>query len=195
MRTPQRVAAAVALLLVAAAVVLALLLPLAIASDVARDAIQSAARTALARDVRYGELDLGLFPPLLVMRSVAVAADSAQAPPLLEAERVTLRLAELPLRTRTLRIEATVADGRIQLDDMTLRGPFEIAAELRGGLAAPRGRFDIDATDAEIRYAEMFTKPPGDSATVTGRIVTGSDGTPEVDDVHLKIRNFEAETR
>lgn len=92
-------------------------------------------------------------------------------------------------------IDVALDDGRFQLEDMTLRGRVDIKADVRGGLASPRGTFDIDATDAEILYGEMFEKPPGDAATVTGTIVTESDGTPGVDDVRLKIRNFKANAR
>ena len=51
--------------------------------------------------------------------------------------------------------------------------------------------FDIDATDAEIRYSGVFAKPAGTKATVTGRIVNPG-GTHSVDDIRLKIANLDA---
>jgi len=186
-----RVIAAVTLVLVA----LALLLPSVLASDAVRGRIQTAVAGALGSEVRYAVLELGLFPPSLLASNVAVAGASAQAPPLLEAERVALRVALLPLLSRRLRIDVALDGGRFQLEDMALRGHVDIEADIQGGLASPRGSFDIDATEAEILYGGMFKKPPGDAATVTGNIVTESDGTPGIDDVHLKIRNFKADER
>jgi hypothetical protein len=183
-----RVIAVVTLAAAAVGVGLALLLPRALASDAARGRIQTAVGEALGREVRCAELEVDLFPPAARALQVAVAGPSAQAPPLLEAERVTLRVALLPLLSRRLRIDVALDEGRFQLEDMALRGHVDIEADVEGGLASPRGRFDIDATEAEIRYGGMFEKPPGDPATVTGSIVTGSDGTPGVDDVRLKIR-------
>ena len=343
-----RVIAAVALVLVGVGVALALLLPGVLASDALRGQIQTAADGALGREVRYAELEFGLFPPSLLALDVAVAGASAQAPPLVEAERVALRVALLPLLSRTVwvdsfvvhgakahlvrsedgiqlprpsparappppaegesaavgialagfelrdgtvvledravsppviwearnlhlrargtsldepfafdlsldlasggrlaaagtatlsseveveftldavsvapaqaylapgselagalsgsvvargpaaalasvRIDVALDDGRFQLEDMALRGHVDIEADVQGGLASPRGSFEIDATEAEILYGGMFKKPPGDAATVTGNIVTESDGTPGIDDVRLKIRNF-----
>ncbi len=190
MRMLLRVIAAVALVLVVVVVALALLLPSVLASDAVRGQIQTAADGALGREVRYAELEFGLFPPSLLALHVAVAGASAQAPPLVEAERVALRVALLPLLLRRLRIDVALDDGRFQLEDMALRGHVDIEADVQGGLASPRGSFEIDATEAEILYGGMFNKPPGDAATVTGNIVTEGDGTPGIDDVRLKIRNF-----
>jgi uncharacterized protein YhdP len=190
-----RVIAAVVGVVAVAGVALALLLPRVLASDAVRGRIQTAAAEALGREVRYAELEPSFFPPALLVQGVAVAGASAQAPPLVEAERATLRVALLPLLSRRLRIDVALEGGRVQLEDMALRGRVDIEADVEGGLASPRGRFDIDATEAEIRYGGMFEKPPGDSATVTGKIVTESDGTPGVDDVRLKIRSFKANAR
>jgi hypothetical protein len=361
MRILLRIAAVVAVVLVVALIALALLLPNVLASDAVRGQIQAAADGVLGREVRYAALDFGLFPPSLQAVDVAIAGASAESPPLIEAERVALRVALLPLLTRTVvldslvvhgaaahlvrtedgiqlprpppaqsppaaraepsaaaaaegafavdlapagfelrdatvvledrsvtppviwearnvalhargaaldgpvdfdlsldlasggriaaagsatlageidvqveldavgvapvrpyldpgselagtasgtvvvrgpaadlasvRVDIALEDGHVQLEDVTLRGHVEIEADVQGALAAPRGTFDIDATAAEIRYGEMFKKPPGDAATVKGNIVTESDGTPGVDDVHLKIRNFKASAR
>jgi len=186
--------AAVAVVLVSA-VALALLLPLAVASDAVHGRIQATASRALGREVRFAELEVGLFPPALLALRVAVAGASEQAPPLVEAERATLRVALRPLLSRRLRVDVTLDEARFRLEDMQLRGHVDIAADLRGGLASPRGRFDIDATDAEIAYGGMFEKPRGDAASVTGRIASAADGSPAVDDVRLTIRKSDAEAR
>ena len=39
-----------------------------VASDAARDRLQELARNATGREIRYGQLDLGLMPPRLVLR-------------------------------------------------------------------------------------------------------------------------------
>lgn len=90
----------------------------------------------------------------------------------------------------SLKVEATLADGRFQLDDMTIVGPAKLAAALHGPPTALRGTFAIDVTDAEVRYGGMFTKPPGDAATVEGRLVDGAGGATAIDDVRIKVRNF-----
>jgi hypothetical protein len=186
-------AAAAFALAIAAVAALALLLPRVVANDWVRGQIQTAASGALGRDVRCAELAVGLFPPALWAREVAVAGASAQAPPLLEAERAVLRVALRPLLSGRLRADVALDGGRFQLEEMELRGHVDIEADLRGGLASPRGRFDIDATEAEIVYGGMFEKPRGNAASVTGHIATASDGTPVIDDVRLTIRDFEAD--
>ncbi len=90
----------------------------------------------------------------------------------------------------SLRVDAQLSDGRFALDDMEIVGSVKLVADLHGGPAAPRGTFDIDATDAEVRYGGMFTKPPGDAATVQGKLVEGADGSTGIDDIHFKVRNF-----
>jgi uncharacterized protein involved in outer membrane biogenesis len=102
-----RVIAAVALVLVGVGVALALLLPGVLASDALRGQIQTAADGALGREVRFAELEFGLFPPTLLALDVAVAGASAQAPPLVEAERVAL----LPLLSRTVWVDSFVVHG------------------------------------------------------------------------------------
>jgi len=89
-----------------------------------------------------------------------------------------------------LQVDATLTDGRFQLDDMTIVGPAKLSATLHGPPTALRGTFAIDVTDAEVRYGGMFTKPPGDAATVEGRLVDGADGATAIDDVRIKVRNF-----
>jgi hypothetical protein len=90
----------------------------------------------------------------------------------------------------SLRVDAMLADGRFQLDDMTILGPVKLVAALHGPVAALRGTFEIEATEALVRYGGMFTKPPGDAATVEGRLVDGAGGSTAIDDLRIKIRNF-----
>jgi hypothetical protein len=69
-----------------------------------------------------------------------------------------------------------------------------VEAKLAGSEAGLGGPFEIDATQARLRYGGFFEKPPGTEATATGRLVPAPGGL-DVRDWHLKIRNFEAETQ
>jgi len=345
-----RVIAVGVALAVAAAIAAAALLPRVLESEAVRSRIQTAVDDAVGSEVRYAELDFGLFPPSLKALDVTVAGAGPEAPNLVEAEQVALRVALLPLfaravvvesfsvkglrarlvrtesgielplargkpdagpstaddgsrvdiavagmelqdaaivledRTRkpavtwklqdvqlrargdsldepidfdlslalasggrieaagratlageldveakfeavalqparayldgkselagkltgtvtvrgpaasptSVEIDAVVEDGRIQLDELSLRGRLKVQAKVLEPLTAASGSFALDATAAEVRYGGMFTKPPGDAATVTGKIVDAGDGTLGFDDVRLKVRNFEA---
>ncbi len=92
------------------------------------------------------------------------------------------------------RIAARLAlrDADVRFDEIWLRGPLRVEADLAGGLAAPSGSFDIDATQAELVYGRAFRKPAGTSATVSGRIVSGPDGLLGLDDLKLRVRNLDA---
>jgi hypothetical protein len=97
--------------------------------------------------------------------------------------------------TASVRIDVALDEGGFQLGGMLLRGHVDIEADVAGGLASPRGAFEIDATGAAILYGGGFEKPPGDAATVTGHIATASDGRPGLEEVRLKIRNFRVDAR
>ena len=86
----------------------------------------------------------------------------------------------------------TVRDADLQLGEIALLGPLRLEADLEGGSEAPSGRFDIDATDAELAYGGAFRKPAGTSATVSGRIVSGPDGVLGFDDLKLRVRDLDA---
>jgi hypothetical protein len=340
-----------ALVLVAAALgALAIALPRYVKSEALRARVESAGEEALEREVRYADLDVGLFPPSLVVVGLFVAGPTPQAPPALEAEKVALQLALAPLLGRTVVIDSLVAegaklrlvrtaegvevplppggpdprevpveegggfsfavrevelpdaklifedravsppvtwelsdvgvrlrghapdepfdvevkvemagggrlsgqgsvgrdgqidlgleldafpvdlvghylgdtaqlagtlsgkltargdaadpdplgfdlvlsDGDVRFDDLVLIGRAAIQGEISGGLRAPIGRFEADATQAELRFGEVFAKPPGRPATIKGRLVTKPDGRLGVDDLQVKVENVEA---
>lgn len=343
-----RAALVVALLLVLGVGALAAFMPGIVRSDAVRARIESAAREAVGREVRYEDLDFGLFPPSLLVVGPSVSGPTPEHAPLLEAKQLALRVALLPLLARTvvvdslvvegatvrvvrtrdgielpgarpapdaaaapedapvalalrgfalrdatlfiddrsvqpavvwelreidaqargraldepfdfevslrlatggrleLRGEATlggaidievdldavalapaapyldpgssvagqltgkislqgpaadpsaieadveIRDGDFTLDSVAVRGRVTLRADVTGGIATPSGSFDLDATDAEVRYGEAFTKPSGTAATVRGRIVTDPDGTPGVDDVELRVGSLDA---
>jgi hypothetical protein len=86
----------------------------------------------------------------------------------------------------------TVRDADLQLGEIALLGPLRLEADLEDGSEAPSGRFDIDATDAELAYGGAFRKPAGTAATVSGRIVSGPDGVLGFDDLKLRVRDLDA---
>jgi len=90
-----------------------------------------------------------------------------------------------------LAIELTLREGLIAFDEIEVSGPLEITAALSGPLGRNEGSFEIDATDARIRYGGAFTKPIGTEGRVSGRIVSRG-GRHAVDDIRLRVANLDA---
>jgi hypothetical protein len=137
-----------------------------------------------------GDLDLELELEDVVLDPVAPYLD--------ESARVagtvsgTLELAGPAPRPSRLSAHLVLRDGDVRLDQVSLRGPLRLEAELSRGSASPEGRFDVDATDAELVVGGAFRKPPGTSATVRGRLVGRPGGGLGVDDVVLRVRDLDA---
>jgi hypothetical protein len=93
-----------------------------------------------------------------------------------------------------LTADLVVTDADLEVQDVAFQGRLDVAARLEAGEAGLGGPFEIDATQARLRYGGFFEKPPGTEATATGRLVPVPGGL-DVRDWHLKIRNFEAETQ
>ena len=111
MRSLAQLALAALVLVAAALGALAIALPRYVRSDAVRAKLEAAAEQGLGREVGYADLDVGLFPPSLVVVGLFVAGPTPQAPPALEAEEVALRLALAPLLARTVVIDSLVARG------------------------------------------------------------------------------------
>lgn len=93
----------------------------------------------------------------------------ASAPDQLDADLV---LDNVRLDAVKLQLDETL-DVRAQLAELVgSRGP---------------GTFEIDATDARMRYGESYEKVPGTSAHVTGSIVRLPGGAMDLADMHLRI--------
>jgi hypothetical protein len=90
-----------------------------------------------------------------------------------------------------LAFDVVLHDGQVRVDETTLLGRVAIRGEVSSLLGAPTGHFRADATQAEVRFAELFAKPPGRPATVTGRLVTRPDGRLGVEDLHVKVEKVE----
>jgi AsmA protein len=106
-----RIGAVLGGLLVLLLVAVAVFLPRVLQSDAVRSQVETAAESALGRDVSLGALDVGLLPPSLLVAETRVAGASLDAAPLLEAREVALRLALLPLFTGTVLVDSLVIDG------------------------------------------------------------------------------------
>jgi uncharacterized protein involved in outer membrane biogenesis len=94
-----------------------------------------------------------------------------------------------------LEVDLHGEDIRFRRDDLSLRGAIDLRAELRDPAGQPAGKFEVDATGAELEVGGGFTKPSGTPATVTGRIAGSEGGGLAFDEVRLLIRNFEATGR
>jgi len=94
-----------------------------------------------------------------------------------------------------LKADLRLAEGVVRISDVNLQGPLRLAADLAGG-ERMSGRFDVDATEAELdAYDGAFRKPAGRPGKVTGRFVPKEGGGLTIDDVEVKIHNLDARGR
>lgn len=111
MKILVRVAVALVVLVAAGLAALALLAPRIVQSDAVRAKIQSAARNALGRELRYSGLDFGFFPPSLLVVEPAVAGAAPGEPDFATAHQVALRMDIAPLLARVVVIDSVVIEG------------------------------------------------------------------------------------
>lgn len=83
-------------------------------------------------------------------------------------------------------------DAAVELDGVGLRGVLSVSADLSSADGALGGPFEIDAIDADLSYGSVFRKPPGTPATVRGTLRARPGGGFDVDDLHVRIKNFDA---
>jgi len=112
MRALGRIALVALALAAAAAVAIALWLPRYVASPDFAARLRAAAREASGREVEWRALSVGLVPLRLVATGARIAGSEAGAPAL-EAERVDLRLALLPLFARAVVVDSLALDGAV----------------------------------------------------------------------------------
>jgi len=92
-------------------------------------------------------------------------------------------------------LTATLREADLQLGNIALRGTLEVDATVRDVLAAPNGRVELDATEAELGYAEFFTKPPGTPARVVGRVTAGAGGALSIDAWEFVMKDLDGHVR
>jgi uncharacterized protein YhdP len=95
-------------------------------------------------------------------------------------------------RPERLNLDLTVEAGRLEAEDLSVSGRFAVRADLTRQDAQVEGPFEVDATHAEVRYGGAFTKPPGQAATASGRLVA-VDGGLKLSDTHVRVRQVEAD--
>lgn len=100
----------VGILLIAFAVT-AIVLPRVAASPEVQAKIKATARDALDREVAFEDLSFGLLPPKLIVEKVRVAGETPKAEPLLQADKIDLRVALLPLLSRSVVVDSLVIDS------------------------------------------------------------------------------------
>lgn len=142
---------------------------------------------------RAGEIDLAVTLEDVALANVAGYLDAGAR--LAGAVSGSLALAGPAQSPSRISARLALADGDVQLDEIALRGPLGIEADLAGSLAARSGSFVVDATRAELVLGRSFRKPPGAPATVSGRFVGGPGGALGVDDVKLRVGNPGARQR
>ena len=108
MRLVRRLLLAAIALAVLASAALALWLPRYVASPAFDARLRRAISSAIGREVAWGGLSVGLIPPRLIASKARVGAPEA---PALEAERIELRLALLPLLARAVVVDSLALDG------------------------------------------------------------------------------------
>jgi len=174
MRSALRALAAVAALLVAALAALAVLLPRLVDRPEVRARIEAAARDATGRELSYESLRAGVFPPAIEVVKAALAGETADAPPLFEADRVALRLALLPLLDRVIVIDRLKIEGarvrvvRAQAPSM----PAAVGLAATPGAATPNaepvasspgtllGVLAIEVEDGRLTLEDRSVSPP-----------------------------------
>lgn len=111
MRWALRALAAIAALVVVAGVAAVALLPRLVDRPEVRARIEAGVREATGREISYQSLRAGFLPPAIEVVRPVLSGETAGAPPAFEAERISLRLALLPLLSRTIVIESLRVDG------------------------------------------------------------------------------------
>ena len=125
MRLLRRFLLAALVLALLAGAALALWLPRYVASPQFDARLRAAASSAIGREVGWRALSVGLIPPRVIASDAHVGAGDT---PALQAERVELRLALLPLLSRTLLADSLALDG---LSLQLVRGEKTVLRNLR----------------------------------------------------------------
>ncbi len=83
-------------------------------------------------------------------------------------------------------------DASVDLGNVQLRGRLSVTGDLTRTGDGFGGPFEIDATEAELAYGNAFRKPPGTGATTSGILRPRKGGGFDVDELRVRIKNFEA---
>jgi uncharacterized protein involved in outer membrane biogenesis len=144
-----RIAGALLALLVLVVVGASLVVSRMAAGDDVRSRIVEAVRESTGRDFSYGELHAGLLPPRLELLDARMAGPTPDAPPFLEARRVSVRLALLPLLVRVVAADPLVVEGATLRVERTADGRFSWPRRVREPRAADAEKRERDETRPE----------------------------------------------
>jgi hypothetical protein len=97
-----------------------------------------------------------------------------------------------PLENLNVTVEATCREARFRLGEVALDGTLEVAARIDDAWAAAHGQIDLDATQAELTYAQFFTKPPGKAAHVTATLSHDSADALSIDAWKFVMQDLDA---
>lgn len=101
-----------------------------------------------------------------------------------------LRLRRDEGRVQDVKANLVLEGGELALDDLALAGRIALEANL--SQPGPAGPFTIDATQATLDYGRAFSKPAGQEATATGRLVPLEGGGYDVEEVRVELQNLDA---
>ena len=174
MKLLLRLGIAIVVLAILALVLLAVLRPRLAKSEAVRARIQSATLGALGRELVYRELDVALLPPSLLVEHPQLAGAGPGEAALVEAERVALHIALLPLLARTVVVDSLVVEGAVvrllrTVDGVALPLPAEppaaapapeSAAVEGGGAPVSLAIRALELRDAEVVFEDRAVDPP-----------------------------------
>jgi hypothetical protein len=156
-RLAFRLVSILVVLVVAALVVLAVALPRLVQSEAARVRIEEAAREATGREIRYGALGFGLFPPRLVIEEPRVLGEPGGSAHVFQADEVALEIALAPLLAWTVVVDSLVVESATVHLVRT-----ESGIELPGEAAATEARSPSER-EASGPAEETPPSPPQDA--------------------------------
>lgn len=82
-------------------------------------------------------------------------------------------------------------DGRLMLGQIALRGRLKITGKIDRGTHPSHGQVEVDATEAELRFGDFFTKPPGTRGLVRGQVTSDAEGFLAIDAWKFEMNDFE----
>ncbi len=171
MRIALRILTVVGVLFVLAIVALSFALPSIVERPEIRARIEAAAREATGRDLQYESLSAAVFPPSIELVKPVLTGEASGEPPLFTADLVALRLALLPLLTRTVVVDRLRVDGaqvRIVRSAPEKQAAAPPAGTADGAAAPPKpaaagirlGVRRMDVEDARVTLEDRSVTPP-----------------------------------
>jgi len=91
--------------------------------------------------------------------------------------------------------ELDLSDGQLMLGEIALRGPLKINGQIDRSKPSHNGVVEVDATAAELRFGDFFTKAAGTRGQVRGEVTSGADGTLTIDAWKFEMDDFQGQVR